>query len=119
MRRRSGSSRLPPKVLLLVHPSSSLRACSLAFPLSRRRSPAKSLREKNMPGGEGARGEVLVLTPSGRDAELAASTLAKVEIGARACGGLVEMAQRLDDSTNALLLAEEALNPSEVILLLD
>jgi PAS domain S-box-containing protein len=72
-----------------------------------------------MPGSDEAKGAVLVLAPQGRDAALAAKTLEQAGIRAETCKDLSEMAQCLDESTNALLIAEEALIPSEVLLLLD
>ena len=72
-----------------------------------------------MPGGDEAAGAVLVLAPRGRDAELAAATLKKTGIAARVYKNLAELAHGLGDSTNAVLIAEEGLVPSELLLLLD
>jgi PAS domain S-box-containing protein len=72
-----------------------------------------------MPGGDEARGEVLVLTPRGRDAELAAAALAKAGIKTQLCPTLGDLASRLNDSTNALLIAEEALSAADLLLLLE
>jgi PAS domain-containing protein len=72
-----------------------------------------------MPGGDEAAGAVLVLAPRGRDAELAAATLKKTGIAARVYKNLAELAQGLGESTNAVLIAEEGLVPSELLLLLD
>jgi PAS domain S-box-containing protein len=66
-----------------------------------------------------AKGTVLVLAPTGKDAELAARALTGAGINAETCNRVADMVGRLDDSTNALLIAEEALLPSELSLLLD
>ena len=66
-----------------------------------------------------AKGTVLVLAPTGKDAELAARALTGAGINAETCHKVADMVGRLDDSTNALLIAEEALLPSELSLLLD
>lgn len=54
-------------------------------------------------------GTVLVLAPRGQDARLAADALARAEIPAEICQELFEVAQRLTDDANLLLIAEEAL----------
>lgn len=69
--------------------------------------------------GEEARGVVLIVAPLGKDATLAAGALAKEKIAAEICASITEAAARLDDSTNALLLAQEALRTSELPLLLE
>src|SRR5689334_5239689 len=66
-----------------------------------------------------AKGIVLLLTPTGRDAQVAARVLEKVDVITKVCSDLVELAQQLDESTNALLVAEEALIPDELIVLVE
>ncbi|MBA2431648.1 MAG: PAS domain S-box protein [Chthoniobacterales bacterium] len=58
---------------------------------------------------EGAPGAVLIATPTGRDAALAAATLAEAGIENRVCESLRVLAEQLGDETGAVLLAEEAL----------
>jgi PAS domain S-box-containing protein len=66
-----------------------------------------------------SRGVVLIAAPLGKDAVLAARVLEEAGIGAKICGGLSEVAERLDETTNAILVAAEALVPSEVPPLLE
>lgn len=63
-------------------------------------------------------GTVLVLAPRGQDARLAADALELERIAAEICGSLSEIAQRFNDETNALLIAEEALVAEQLPLLL-
>jgi PAS domain S-box-containing protein len=62
---------------------------------------------------------VLVLAPTGKDGALAVATLGQGEIRAQACADLRELAERCDEATNALLIAQEALVTSELSILLD
>ncbi|HEY3662990.1 MAG TPA: ATP-binding protein [Chthoniobacterales bacterium] len=62
---------------------------------------------------------VLVLAPTGKDGALAVSTLRDAEIAAQVCASLRELATRCDESTDALLVAQEALVASELPILLD
>ena len=62
---------------------------------------------------------VLVLAPTGKDGALAAATLAQDGIAASVCASLQELAERCCDSTNALLIAQEALVVSEIPILLE
>jgi len=64
-------------------------------------------------------GAVLIVAPLGKDAFLAAQVLERAGITAAICSRLGEVANQLDDSTDAVLVAEEALLASEVPLLLD
>jgi PAS domain S-box-containing protein len=64
-------------------------------------------------------GAVLIVAPTGKDAALALATLRQADIGAQICGRLTDAAQQLGDQTDALLIAEEALVASEVLVLLD
>lgn len=72
-----------------------------------------------MPRPVEAAGTVLILAPEGQDARLAASVLEEVQIAVQICHDLVEMAQRLSEETNALLLEEEVLVPAKLGALLD
>ena len=62
---------------------------------------------------------VLVLAPTGKDGALAVATLAQDGIAASVCASLQELATRCGDSTNALLIAQEALIVSDVPILLE
>ncbi len=66
-----------------------------------------------------AKGVVLVLAPVRGDAPVAARVLQKEDVVPVVCTGLADLAQKLDDSTDALLIAEEALIPDERLVLLD
>ncbi len=61
---------------------------------------------------------VLVAAPTGKDGVLAVAVLRQAGIAADACASLGELALRCDESTNALLIAQEALVASELPLLL-
>jgi signal transduction histidine kinase/ActR/RegA family two-component response regulator len=63
-------------------------------------------------------GTVLVLAPMGQDARLAADALQRAEISAEICQELFEVAQRLTDEANLLLIAEEALSADQLPSLL-
>ncbi len=62
---------------------------------------------------------VLVLAPTGKDGALAVATLRQAGIAADVCASVAEVAGRCDESTDALLLAQEALVASELPLLLE
>ena len=62
---------------------------------------------------------VLILAPTGRDAELTADLLAESSLQALCCGSIQEVASRLQEGAAALVLAEEALQPETVGLLLE
>ncbi|HJT81161.1 MAG TPA: ATP-binding protein [Chthoniobacterales bacterium] len=62
---------------------------------------------------------VLVLSPSGQDAQLAAGALEGAEIRACICNDLVDLTSRLTEQTNALLIAEEALVLDHLPVLLE
>ena len=72
-----------------------------------------------MPTEASGKGVVLLLTPTRSDAAVAAKVLEKVEVITKVCSNLVDLAQELNESTNALLVAEEALVPDELLVLLD
>lgn len=54
-------------------------------------------------------GSVLIAMPTGRDAALAAETLAQVGLQIRICPDLASLTAAVDDDTATILLAEEAL----------
>ncbi len=72
-----------------------------------------------MTASERTPGEVLVVAPLGKDAALTVQVLQRGEIAARACADLKEVALALGEATTALLLAEEALLPAQMPLLLE
>ena len=72
-----------------------------------------------MPTEESARGIALLLAATRSDAVAAARVLEKVDIGTKVCSNLVDLAQALNESTDALLVAEEALVPNRLPVLLD
>ena len=57
---------------------------------------------------------VLVLAPTGQDAALSVEFLERAGIRAEACGDVRELTRRLLEGTGALLMAEEALEPTSV-----
>jgi PAS domain S-box-containing protein len=63
-------------------------------------------------------GAVLIAAPLGKDAVLAAQVLERAGIAAKICGGLTEIADQLDDTTTAIVVAAEALVASDVASLL-
>jgi len=63
-------------------------------------------------------GAVLIAAPLGKDAVLAAQVLERAGIPAKICEGLTEIADRLDDTTAAIVVAAEALVASDVPSLL-
>jgi PAS domain S-box-containing protein len=69
--------------------------------------------------GDDSRGAVLIAAPLGKDAVLASRALEQAGIPAKTCQGIREIAERLDDSTNAILVAAEALVAEDVPRLLD
>jgi PAS domain S-box-containing protein len=64
-------------------------------------------------------GEVLIAAPLGEESALAAGILERAGIRAKVCDRLNEVAERLDETTNAILVAAEALLPSDLSLLRD
>lgn len=72
-----------------------------------------------MEKGDVPEGAVLIVAPTGKDAALAFATLRQAGIGGQICSRLTEAAQQLGDQTDALLIAEEALVASDVLVLLD
>jgi PAS domain S-box-containing protein len=69
--------------------------------------------------GDDSRGAVLIAAPLGKDAVLASQALEQAGIAAKACHGIREIAERLDDSTHAILVTAEALAAADVPLLLE
>jgi PAS domain S-box-containing protein len=69
--------------------------------------------------GDDSRGAVLIAAPLGKDALLASQALEQAGIAAKICHGIREIAQRLDDSTHAILVTAEALAAADVPVLLD
>src|SRR5580765_5726091 len=69
--------------------------------------------------GNDFRGTVLIAAPLGKDAVLASSVLEQAGIAAQTCEGIREIAERLDESTNAIVVAAEALVAADVPLLLE
>ena len=57
---------------------------------------------------------ILVVAPSGRDAELICRLLADVGLVCMACGSVESACAQLASSTGAVIIAEEALNPQRV-----
>ena len=64
-------------------------------------------------------GGVLIAAPLGQDAALAAQALEQAGISTTICDGVSAIAERLDDTTHAILVAAEALVASEIPALLD
>ncbi|HKP93192.1 MAG TPA: ATP-binding protein [Chthoniobacterales bacterium] len=64
-------------------------------------------------------GGVLIAAPLGQDAALAAQALEQAGISTIICDGVNAIAERLDESTHAILVAAEALVASEIPALLD
>jgi PAS domain S-box-containing protein len=69
--------------------------------------------------GDDSRDAVLIAAPLGKDAVLASRALEQAGIPAKTCQGIREIAERLDDSTHAILVAAEALVAADIPLLLD
>jgi signal transduction histidine kinase/CheY-like chemotaxis protein len=63
-------------------------------------------------------GRVLILTPTGRDAEMTAKYLAGAGLAPERCVGMTELCERLDEGGGAALVAEEALTPEGTLRLL-
>jgi signal transduction histidine kinase/ActR/RegA family two-component response regulator len=67
----------------------------------------------------GRDGRVLILTPTGRDAEMASKYLAGAGLTPEACAGIAELCERMGEGSGAALLAEEVLTPDGTRCLLD
>jgi PAS domain S-box-containing protein len=66
-----------------------------------------------------SRGGVLIVAPIGKDAALAAGVLLKEDIRAQTYARLTDAAAQVNVETDALLIAEEALVPSQINVLID
>jgi hypothetical protein len=64
-------------------------------------------------------GRVLLLTPTGRDADLTGRYLSAAGIPVEACAGMGELCEKCAEGAGAALIAEEALSPEDTRLLLD
>ena len=60
---------------------------------------------------------IALLTPTGRDAAVTTSVLAAVGLAATACADMAALCARIEQGAGALLVAEEALRPSDVATL--
>ncbi|MEY2539517.1 MAG: hypothetical protein QOG67_3257 [Verrucomicrobiota bacterium] len=72
-----------------------------------------------MPKRDDSKATVVVLAPKGKDAEMACRAVEEAGIQCHVSKSLSELAARLDNEVDALLLAEEALEPTELLLLVD
>ncbi|HVF42870.1 MAG TPA: ATP-binding protein [Pyrinomonadaceae bacterium] len=59
--------------------------------------------------GERRDGRVLILAPTGRDAEIASKYLVGAGLATEVCAGIVELCERIEEGGGAALVAEEAL----------
>ena len=64
-------------------------------------------------------GRVLLLTPTGRDADLTGRYLSGVGIPVEVCAGMEELCEKCAEGAGAALVAEEALSPENTWRLLD
>ncbi|MEP6604002.1 MAG: ATP-binding protein [Spartobacteria bacterium] len=72
-----------------------------------------------MPAGDHVESAVLVLAPKDQVAQLAVRALTEADIRAEIGKDLVDLAERFDEQTNALLIAEEALVRSDLARFLE
>jgi PAS domain S-box-containing protein len=63
---------------------------------------------------ENSGGPVLILTPTGRDATLAAGALAEAGIASEICSDLAQLSGRIGEDAAAVLITEEALSAAEL-----
>ncbi len=68
---------------------------------------------------ENSSAPVLILTPMGRDAALAAEALADAGVASEICRDLAQLSARIGEDAAAVLLAEEALSAAELPQLLE
>ena len=59
---------------------------------------------------ESLRNRVLILTPVGRDGDLARSVLQQAQLAADICSGVDDLCEKLDEGAGAAVIADEALN---------
>ncbi len=71
-----------------------------------------------MTGLSESQGTVLIVVPVGKDASLAIKVLQEAGIPAQSCNSVAEATAQLSEGTRALLIAEEALDLSQLPLLL-
>jgi signal transduction histidine kinase/ActR/RegA family two-component response regulator len=64
-------------------------------------------------------GRVLLLTPTGRDADLTGRYLSAAGIPVESCAGMPELCEKFAEGAGAALIAEEALSPEDSRRLLD
>jgi PAS domain S-box-containing protein len=62
---------------------------------------------------------ILVLAPTGRDAELTARFLGEAGLTAEVCGSLFELCREISENAGAVFLTGEALEPENVSILID
>jgi signal transduction histidine kinase/DNA-binding response OmpR family regulator len=65
------------------------------------------------------RNRVLILTPVGRDGDLARSVLQQDKLAAEVCSGLEDLCERLGEGAGAAVIADEALNGANLPELAD
>src|SRR5215213_9046885 len=70
-------------------------------------------------GHEKRDGRVLLLTPTGRDADLTGRYLSAAGITVEVCAGMGELCEKFREGAGAALVAEEALSPEDRRRLLD
>lgn len=56
----------------------------------------------------------LILAPRGRDAQIAAGLLAEIDLASKACSGLPELAERLNDDVSFVVVADEATHRADL-----
>ena len=59
---------------------------------------------------ESLRNRVLILTPVGRDGDLARSVLQQDQLAAEICSGVEDLCAKLNEGAGAAVIADEALN---------
>jgi len=72
-----------------------------------------------MPKRDDSKATVVVLAPKGKEAEKACRALEEAGIQCHVSKSLIDVTARLGDAIDALLLGEEALEPTDLLLLLD
>lgn len=72
-----------------------------------------------MSSGENDCCAILVLSPRGKDAELAAAALNQAGLSVSICRDLIDLTNRLGEQTSAAVVSEEALAPHELTVFLE
>src|SRR5688572_27582667 len=90
--------------------------CSRACRLTTARAPSLTS-SMNTEQAEQVERRVLVLAPTGRDAELVRQVAARGGLVAYPCSSMEDVCERLEEGAGALLLAEETLTRSAVATL--